>query len=62
MQCTYVESGIEFLHSVVVFPKSTEDVAKIVKIADKWKMPIIPYSGGTSLEGQTRGVSINLWS
>lgn len=44
------------LHSVVVFVKSTEDVVKVVKIANKYKMPIIPYSGGTSLEGQTRGV------
>jgi D-lactate dehydrogenase (cytochrome) len=42
--------------SVVVFPQSTEDVVKIVGVANKWKMPIIPYSGGTSLEGHTLGV------
>ncbi|KAJ6571390.1 FAD-linked oxidase-like protein [Mycena capillaripes] len=27
-------------HSVVVYPESTEDVVKIVKIAHEWKMPI----------------------
>lgn len=45
------------LHSVVVYPHSTEDVVKIVEIATKYRMPVIPYSGGTSLEGHTRGVS-----
>jgi D-lactate dehydrogenase (cytochrome) len=44
------------LHSVVVFPRSTEDVVKVVKTATKYRMPVIPYSGGTSIEGQTRGV------
>ncbi|KAK0243109.1 FAD-linked oxidase-like protein [Armillaria nabsnona] len=43
------------LHSVVVYPDSTDDVVKIVKIATKYRMPIIPYSGGTNLEGHTRG-------
>jgi len=39
---------------VVVFPNSTEDVVKIVKIANKYKMPLVPYSGATSLEGNFR--------
>jgi len=51
----YRLSGVA--HTVVVFPRSTEDVTKIVKIAIRYRMPIIPYSGATSLEGQTRGVS-----
>ncbi|KAH9978352.1 FAD-linked oxidase-like protein [Russula compacta] len=38
-------------HSVVVYPHSTEDVVKIVNVARKYRMPIVPYSGGTSLEG-----------
>ncbi|TCD60929.1 hypothetical protein EIP91_009282 [Steccherinum ochraceum] len=42
------------LPSVVVFPRSTEDVVKIVKISRKYRMPIIPYSGATSLEGHYR--------
>ncbi|KAF9474412.1 hypothetical protein BDN70DRAFT_884839 [Pholiota conissans] len=42
-------------HSVVVYPQSTEDVVKIVKIANKYRMPVVPYSAATSLEGQFRG-------
>jgi len=45
-------------HSVVVYPESTADVVKIVKIATKYRMPITPYSGATSLEGHFRGVSL----
>ncbi|KAF9491216.1 FAD-binding domain-containing protein [Pleurotus eryngii] len=44
-------------HNVVVYPRSTEDVVKIVKTARKYRMPVIPYSGGTSVEGHTRGHS-----
>lgn len=43
------------IHSVVVYPECTEDVVKIVEIAKRFRMPVIPFSGGTSLEGQTRG-------
>lgn len=32
-------------------------MVKIVKIATKYRMPVTPYSGGTSLEGNCRGVS-----
>ncbi|KAK7054500.1 D-lactate ferricytochrome c oxidoreductase [Paramarasmius palmivorus] len=42
-------------HSVVVYPRSTEDVVRIVKIANEYRMPVIAYSGGTSLEGHFRG-------
>ncbi|KAH9925357.1 uncharacterized protein BXZ73DRAFT_49969 [Epithele typhae] len=44
--------------SVVVYPSSTEDVVKIVKTAVKYKMPVIPYSGATSLEGHYRAPSV----
>ncbi|KAJ7782378.1 hypothetical protein DFH07DRAFT_864875 [Mycena maculata] len=40
---------------VVVYPRNTEDVVKIVKIANKFRMPVVPYSGATSLEGQISG-------
>jgi FAD/FMN-containing dehydrogenase len=43
---------------MVVHPQSTEDVSKIVKIAVKHKVPVMPYSGGTSLEGNFRAVSV----
>lgn len=42
-------------HTVVVYPLSTEDVVKVVKIANKYRMPVTPYSGATSLEGHFRG-------
>lgn len=44
--------------TVVVYPTSTEDVVKIVNISRKYRMPIIAYSGATSLEGHYRAVSI----
>jgi len=47
-------------HSVVVYPESTEDVVKIVKIATRFKIPITAYSGATSLEGHYRGVCLSL--
>lgn len=36
---------------LIVFPSSTEEVSKIMKITHKYRIPIIPFSGGTSLEG-----------
>ncbi|KAG6850259.1 hypothetical protein H0H93_015811 [Arthromyces matolae] len=42
------------LHSVVFYPRSTEDVVRMVQIATRYRMPVIPYSGATSLEGQVR--------
>ncbi|ONH95750.1 hypothetical protein PRUPE_7G088900 [Prunus persica] len=38
---------------VVVFPRSEEQVSKIVNSCDKHKVPIVPYGGATSLEGHT---------
>ncbi len=36
---------------LIVFPSSTEEVSQILKITHKYRIPIIPFSGGTSLEG-----------
>ncbi|KZV68441.1 hypothetical protein PENSPDRAFT_754087 [Peniophora sp. CONT] len=44
-------------HAVIVRPTSTEDVVKIVNIARKYRMPVTPYSGATSLEGHYAGFS-----
>ncbi|KZT09513.1 uncharacterized protein LAESUDRAFT_646124 [Laetiporus sulphureus 93-53] len=44
--------------TVVVYPTCTEDVVKIVKIANKYKMPVTPYSGATSLEGNFRAPKV----
>ncbi|KAF5324523.1 hypothetical protein D9611_004574 [Ephemerocybe angulata] len=44
-------------HAAVVRPKSTEDVVKIINIARKYHVPVVPYSGATSLEGHFAGIS-----
>lgn len=47
----------------VVYPGSTEEVSKIMKVCHKRKIPVVGYSGGTSLEGHftptRRGISID---
>jgi D-lactate dehydrogenase (cytochrome) len=49
---------------VVVFAESTEDVADVVKLADAYAVPVIPYGVGSSLEGHLLavqgGVSLDL--
>jgi D-lactate dehydrogenase (cytochrome) len=47
-------------HVVVVRPKSTKDVSMIVKTASTFRVPVVPYGGGTSLEGHYSGVSMNV--
>lgn len=39
------------LPDIVVFPTSTEEVRKTVNIANQYKIPIVPFGRGTSLEG-----------
>jgi D-lactate dehydrogenase (cytochrome) len=43
--------NIETRPIAVAFPKTTEDVSKMAKICHKYRLPMIAYSGGTSLEG-----------
>ncbi|GAB4857204.1 hypothetical protein Ancab_015113 [Ancistrocladus abbreviatus] len=38
---------------VVVFPRSEQEVSLIVKSCNKYKIPIVPYGGATSIEGHT---------
>ncbi|KAB8236875.1 uncharacterized protein BDW43DRAFT_266356 [Aspergillus alliaceus] len=40
----------------IAYPKSTEDVSEIARICHKYKMPMIPYSGGSSLEANFSAV------
>ena len=58
---TYLRSQ---LPDAVIWPKSTNDVAEIIKICAEHKVPIIPFGTGTSLEGGVNapagGVSIDL--
>ncbi|QBP42436.1 FAD-binding oxidoreductase [Paenisporosarcina antarctica] len=39
------------LPDAVVFPISAEEVSKVMNIAEKFKIPIVPFGLGTSLEG-----------
>ncbi|KAL5332829.1 hypothetical protein BJX70DRAFT_382822 [Aspergillus crustosus] len=34
----------------IAYPSSTEEVSEIAKVCNKYRMPMIPYSGGSSLE------------
>jgi D-lactate dehydrogenase (cytochrome) len=48
----------------VVFPNSIEEVQAVVAIARKYRLPLIPFGSGTSLEGQVNapagGISVDL--
>jgi D-lactate dehydrogenase (cytochrome) len=39
------------LPDIVVFPTTTEDVSNVMKIANKYKVPVVPFGRGSSLEG-----------
>jgi D-lactate dehydrogenase (cytochrome) len=41
----------ERLPVAVAYPRNTQDVSAIARICSKWKVPMIPYSGGSSIEG-----------
>ncbi len=43
--------------SVVVWVEDTKEVQEVVVVAQKYKVPITPFSGGTSLEGHYSSVS-----
>lgn len=44
---------IEEIPHIIVLPESTEQVSVVVKLCNKYSIPIVPFGGGTSLEGQT---------
>ncbi|GME64776.1 D-lactate dehydrogenase [Neofusicoccum parvum] len=45
-------TNVDQLPIAVAYPRSTEEVSQIAKACYKYKIPIIPFSGGTSVEGQ----------
>lgn len=53
----------ECLPDVVVFPKNTKQVSEIMKIANRHRIPVVPFGLGTSLEGHVipynNGISID---
>jgi len=51
-QFSHDESHHEWVKpDVVVFPESEEDVVKVIKFANKNKIPVTPYGAGSSIEG-----------
>ncbi|KAH6620394.1 D-lactate dehydrogenase mitochondrial precursor [Boeremia exigua] len=42
--------NIDQLPVAVAYPKSTEEVSQLAKVCHKYRIPMIPYSGGSSLE------------
>lgn len=42
---------MESLPDLVVFPETAQQVSEIVKLANKYKVPIVPFGLGSSLEG-----------
>lgn len=44
-------TNIDSLPVAVAYPKTTEDVSRIAQICNTYRVPVIPFSGGSSLEG-----------
>jgi len=48
----------------VAYPANAEEVSQIVKVCHEYRVPVVPFSGGTSLEGHFtpvyKGISIDL--
>lgn len=51
------------LPDIVVFPMTTEEVSKIMKVAYQYKVPVVPFGRGSSLEGHVipynKGITID---
>jgi D-lactate dehydrogenase (cytochrome) len=41
---------------VVCFPATTAEVVEIVRVSERFKLPIVPFGAGTSLEGHVHAV------
>lgn len=52
------------LPDIVVFPTSTDEVRAIVEVAARYRLPLVPFGSGTSLEGHVAavagGISVDL--
>ena len=41
---------------IVCFPHTTEEVAGIVKLSAKYRLPVVAFGAGTSLEGHVHAI------
>lgn len=61
---SYHDLGPDKKPFVVVYPRNEEEICKIAEACNQYKMPIVPWGGGTSLEGHLLapecGVSIDM--
>ena len=52
------------LSKAVIFPETNEEVSKILIICNQYKIPVVPFGTGTSLEGNVvgneKGITISL--
>ena len=52
------------LSQAVVFPENNEEVSKILKLCNNYKVPVVPFGTGTSLEGNVvgndKGITVSL--
>jgi D-lactate dehydrogenase (cytochrome) len=57
-------SHLPALPDLVCFPQSTDEVSRIVEVSVRYKLPVVPFGAGTSLEGQVQavrgGISIDM--
>lgn len=62
LSCAWTEESA-ITSQVIVYPSTTEQTAELVKICARRRIPVTPYSGGTSIEGNymphRRGVTID---
>ena len=50
-QIWFLKGKIPALPEAVVYPESTQEVAKIVRLSAKHNVPLVPYGGGTGVLG-----------
>ncbi len=43
--------GLEVRPDIVVRPATTEEVDKVVTTARRWRVPVVPYGGGSGICG-----------
>ncbi|MFB0562261.1 MAG: FAD-binding oxidoreductase [Candidatus Lokiarchaeia archaeon] len=53
-----VDGALERRPEFVVKPRTTEEVAKVVRVANRYKIPIVPRGGGCDLVGGSKPIEV----